>query len=157
MTRAASPTTRRSWRVELTTSKFQPADPSTVYTPFTFTDLAGEEILPSAYMASKAAVNRFSEALAGEVYAAGLRVFAISPGMVKTDMTAAAFQDLWDSPDVWTPIGMAIDLIQDLDSGLLDGLSGRYLRAAVDDWRALAERVDEVIAKDTHAMRLTPL
>jgi len=120
-------------------------------------DLAGEEILPSAYMASKAAVNRFSEALAGEVYAAGLRVFAISPGMVKTDMTAAAFQDLWDSPDVWTPIGMALDLIQDLDSGLLDGLTGRYLRAAVDDWRALAERVDEVIEKDSHAMRLSPL
>lgn len=155
------PNDKKELAVELTTSKFQPADPSTVYTPFTFTftftDLAGEEILPSAYMASKAAVNRFSEALAGEVYAAGLRVFAISPGMVKTDMTAAAFQDLWDSPDVWTPIGMAIDLIQDLDSGLLDGLSGRYLRAAVDDWRALAERVDEVIAKDTHAMRLTPL
>ncbi|MEP7054440.1 MAG: SDR family oxidoreductase [Actinomycetota bacterium] len=119
--------------------------------------LAGGEILSSAYLASKAAVNRFSEALAGEVYADGVRVFAISPGMVKTDMTAAAFPDLWDSPDVWTPIGTSIDLIQDLDSGLLDGLTGRYLRAAVDDWRALAERVDEVIAKDSHAMRLSAL
>ncbi len=117
--------------------------------------LAGDQILSSAYLASKAAVNRFSEALAGEVYAAGLRVFAISPGMVKTDMTAAAFPDLWDSPDVWTPIEKSIDLIEDLDSGLLDGLSGRYLHAGTDDWRMLAGRVEEIIAQDAHAMRLT--
>lgn len=119
--------------------------------------LAGEEIKSSAYMASKAAVNRFSEVLAGEVYAAGLRVFAISPGMIKTDMTAAMFQDVWDSPEVWTPVRLAIDLVQDLDSGLLDELSGRYLRAAVDDWRELAQRADEVIATDSLAMRITAL
>ena len=117
--------------------------------------LTGEDVKSSAYMASKAAVNRFSEVLAAEVYAAGLRVFAISPGMIKTDMTAAMFQDIWDSPNVWTPIRLAIDLIQDLDSGLLDELSGRYLRAALDDWRALALRGDEVIARDSHAMRIT--
>ena len=44
-------------------------------------------------MASKAAVNRFTEAVAGECFAAGVRVFAMSPGMVKTDMTAAVFAD----------------------------------------------------------------
>lgn len=38
---------------------------------------------------------------------------------------------------------------------MMDPLSGRYLRATVDDWPALAQHVDEVIAKDSHAMRIT--
>jgi 3-oxoacyl-[acyl-carrier protein] reductase len=113
--------------------------------------------LTSAYMASKAAVNRFTEAVAGECHASGVRVFALSPGMVKTDMTAEVFTDIWDDDDVWTPIERSLDLICDMDSGLLDALSGRYLRAAIDDWRAVAARADEVLELDTHALRLREL
>ena len=114
--------------------------------------------LTSAYMASKAAVNRFTEALAGECFGAGVRVFAMSPGMVKTDMTADVFADRWDDDDTWTPMDTSLDLITDLDSGMLDDLSGQlYFRAAVDDWRSLAARADEVIALDTNVMRLTEL
>jgi 3-oxoacyl-[acyl-carrier protein] reductase len=113
--------------------------------------------LTSAYMASKAAVNRFTEAVAGECFSAGVRVFSMSPGMVKTDMTAEVFTDIWDDEDTWTPIETPVDLIMDLDAGLLDALSGRYFRAAIDDWRALAGRADEVISLDTHALRLRPL
>lgn len=69
--------------------------------------LTGEHVKSSAYMASKAAINRFSEVLAAEVYDAGLRVFAISPGMIKTDMTAAMFQEIWDSPEEWTPVRLS--------------------------------------------------
>ena len=119
--------------------------------------LDNDGTLTSAYMASKAAVNRFTEALAGECYETGVRVFAISPGMVKTDMTAAAFPDLWDNDEIWTPVERCLDLIADLDSGILDQLSGRYLRAAVDDWRSLAARADEVIALDTNVLRLADL
>ncbi len=119
--------------------------------------LDNDGTLTSAYMASKAAVNRFTEALAGECFAAGVRVFAISPGMVKTDMTAAVFADLWDDDKTWTPIEKSLDLITDLDSGMLDQLSGRYFRAAVDDWRSLARRADEVIALDTNVLRLADL
>jgi 3-oxoacyl-[acyl-carrier protein] reductase len=53
-------------------------------------------VISSAYMASKAAVIRFTEALAAEARPAGVNVFAISPGTVKTDMTAATFADNWD-------------------------------------------------------------
>lgn len=113
--------------------------------------------LTSTYMASKAAVNRFTEAVAGECFDAGVRVFAISPGMVKTDMTAEVFTDIWDDEDEWTPIETPVDLITDLDSGLLDALSGRYIRAAIDDWRSLAARAAEVIELDTHTVRLRPL
>lgn len=119
--------------------------------------LANDGTLTSAYMASKAAVNRFTEALAGECFGAGVRVFAMSPGMVKTDMTAAVFADRWDDADTWTPIEKCLDLITDLDSGMLDALSGRYFRAAIDDWRSLASRAEEVLSRDTNIMRLGEL
>jgi len=113
--------------------------------------------IPSAYMASKAAVNRFTEGVAGECFSAGVRVFAITPGMVKTDMTAAAFPDLWDDADVWTPVEKCLDLITDIDAGMLDALSGRYIRASLDDWHELATRADEVVALDAQVLRLTHL
>lgn len=113
--------------------------------------------LTSAYMASKAAVIRFTEALAGECFGAGVRVFSLSPGMVKTDMTAEVFADVWDDEDTWTPMDKSLDLITDLDSGMLDQLSGRYFRAAVDDWRSIATRADDVTALDTNVLRLRDL
>ena len=119
--------------------------------------LDNDGTLTSAYMASKAAVNRFTEALAGECFDAGVRVFAMSPGMVKTDMTAGVFAEQWDDQDVWTPMHQSLDLITDLDSGMLDRLSGRYFRAAIDDWRALAARADDVIERDTNVLRLAEL
>ena len=36
-------------------------------------------------------------------------------------------------------------------------LSGRYFGAAIDDWRSLALRADEVVALDTHVLRLRDL
>ena len=112
--------------------------------------------ITSAYMASKAAVNRFTEAVAGETFSSGIRLFAISPGMVKTDMTAGLFADDWDDEETWTPIEKCLDLVMDIDSGLLDQLSGRYLHAE-DDWRMLAQRASEVIELDTNRLRLTDL
>ena len=111
--------------------------------------------LNSAYMASKAALVRFTEALAAEARPAGVGVFAISPGMVKTDMTAALFADIWDDPDTWTPPETTADLIEFLDSGALDGLSGRYIHARNDDWRAMAACVPDILDSDLHALRLT--
>ncbi len=118
--------------------------------------LDANDVINSAYMASKAAVIRFSEAVAGECHAQGICVFSMSPGMVKTDMTAGAFSDLWDDPDVWSPVDKAVDLVLDLDAGRLDELTGRYFRAAIDDWRALADHAPEVVAADGQSMRLTP-
>jgi NAD(P)-dependent dehydrogenase (short-subunit alcohol dehydrogenase family) len=114
-------------------------------------------VINSAYMASKAAVIRFTEAIAGECAAAGVQAFSISPGMVKTRMTAGAFADQWDEPDFWTPMEKAVDLVADLASGMLDALSGRYLRAGVDDWRALAQRAKEINTADAHVLRVRTL
>ncbi len=114
-------------------------------------------LINSAYMASKAAVIRLSEALAGECASTGVKVFSMSPGMIKTDMTAAGFADHWDEVDFWSPMDKAVQLVEDIASGSLDALSGRYLRAAVDDWHALAARVNEVNAADAHALRVRPM
>jgi len=111
----------------------------------------------SAYMASKAAVIRFSEALAGETAPTGVRVFAISPGMVKTDMTAGVFAEYWDDPDVWSAPEVTADLVEFIGTGALDSLSGRYIHAASDDWTALAERSADVMARDLHTMRVHTL
>jgi 3-oxoacyl-[acyl-carrier protein] reductase len=108
----------------------------------------------SAYLASKAAVIRFSEALAAETRPAGVTVISISPGTVKTAMSTEAFADVWDDPDVWSPPELAAELIEFIGSGALDELSGRYIRAAVDDWRALGNHVPEIIEHDLHSMRL---
>ncbi len=110
--------------------------------------------LNSAYMASKAALVRFTEALAAEARPAGVSVFAISPGMVKTDMTAAVFADIWDDADVWTPPEITAELIEFLDTGVLDGLSGRYIHARNDDWRTMAARIPEILDRDLHALRV---
>lgn len=114
-------------------------------------------LINTAYMASKAAVNRFTEALAGECASAGVKAFSVSPGMIKTDMTAGAFADHFDDPDDWSPMAKVEDLVEDIASGMLDGLSGRYLRAAVDDWRALAVQVDKVNEADALTQRIRSL
>jgi 3-oxoacyl-[acyl-carrier protein] reductase len=111
-------------------------------------------VINSAYLASKAAVIRFSEALAAETRPAGVTVLSISPGTVKTGMTTESFADLWDDEDIWSPPELAAELIEFIDSGALDQLSGRYIRAAVDDWRALPAHLPEIIEHDLHSMRL---
>lgn len=116
-----------------------------------------EPILNSAYLASKAAVIRFSEALAGEARPAGVGVFVISPGMVKTDMTAGPFADEWDDPEIWSPPELAADLVEFIGSGALDELAGRYIHAVADDWRHLAERTAEIVENDLYALRVQKL
>jgi NAD(P)-dependent dehydrogenase (short-subunit alcohol dehydrogenase family) len=112
------------------------------------------ERIGSAYMASKAAVVRFSEALASEARADGIQVFAISPGTVKSEMTAWIFAAEWDDPAFWTPPEVSADLIEFLDSGALDALSGRYIHAANDDWRALAGQTSDILAHDRLSLRV---
>jgi len=109
----------------------------------------------SAYMSSKAAVVRLTDALAAELRGTGVAVFAISPGMVKTAMTEPVFAELWDNPEVWTPPERTADLVAFIASGALDPLSGRYIHAVTDDWESMPERVEEIRAADLNALRLT--
>jgi NAD(P)-dependent dehydrogenase (short-subunit alcohol dehydrogenase family) len=104
----------------------------------------------TAYSASKAALNRFSETLAAQLAGRGVAVFPISPGLVRTEMTIGSFPE--DAP--WTPPECAPQLVRALATGEFDRLSGRYLHAEHDPPEQLRDRIDEILADDLNALRL---
>jgi NAD(P)-dependent dehydrogenase (short-subunit alcohol dehydrogenase family) len=104
----------------------------------------------TAYTSSKAAANRFAETLAKALEDTPLRVFLISPGLVRTEMTEGNFPD----DAAWTPPELAPRLVRVLASGRADALAGRYIHAEHDDVEDLIRRADEVRERDLNAVRL---
>ncbi len=103
----------------------------------------------TAYGSSKAAVHRFSELLAAQLAPRGVFVFSISPGLVRTEMTAELPRD---AP--WTPPECAPRLVRALASGELDALTGRYLHAEHAPPESLRGRIGRILADDRNAIRL---
>jgi 3-oxoacyl-[acyl-carrier protein] reductase len=114
---------------------------------------SGASYLPmggaTAYGASKAALGRFGELLAGQVAEFGIAVFTISPGLVRTEMTNSFGDNV-----PWTPPELAPRLVRALASGRADRLAGRYIHAEHDDIDSLIERADEIEQRDLNAIRL---
>jgi NAD(P)-dependent dehydrogenase (short-subunit alcohol dehydrogenase family) len=114
---------------------------------------SGSSYLPGAtsgaYGASKAAVGRFGETLAAQVAEHGVKVFVISPGLVRTEMT-----DMFPKDAPWTPPELAPQLVRELASGRFDALSGRYLHAEHDPPDELEARIERILAEDLNAIRL---
>jgi 3-oxoacyl-[acyl-carrier protein] reductase len=115
---------------------------------------SGASYLPgggsTAYSASKAAVGRFGETLSHQVAEHGVKVFVISPGLVKTEMTGGRMPE--DAP--WTPPELAPRLVRELASGRFDALSGRYIHAEHDPPDELEARIERILADDLNAIRL---
>jgi NAD(P)-dependent dehydrogenase (short-subunit alcohol dehydrogenase family) len=93
----------------------------------------------SAYGASKAAVTHLVASLAEELAGTGVAVFAISPGLVATDMTDWPADLLAHRPElaglrarVALPAAAACDLVRDLATGRFDALSGRFVHVRED-------------------------
>ncbi len=106
----------------------------------------------SAYCVSKTALLRLSGAYTEAGRGHGLAVFDISPGVVRTSMTAG--MRLMADREEWTDPELVVDLVAAACSGDLDALSGRFLRAGVDDPAALRGRLGERVAADPAARRL---
>jgi len=114
---------------------------------------SGASYLPGstsgAYSASKAAVGRFGEVLARQVKEHDIKVFVISPGLVRTEMTDQFGDDM-----AWTPPELAPRLVRELASGRFDALSGRYIHAEHDPVDELERRIERILAEDLNAIRL---
>jgi 3-oxoacyl-[acyl-carrier protein] reductase len=109
--------------------------------------LPGQQM--TAYGSSKAALYRFGETLAEQLKPHGIPVFIISPGLVRSEMTANFPEDL-----PWTPPELAPRLVRVLASGRADKLSGRYIHAEHDDIEDLIRRADEIVEGDLNTIRL---
>jgi 3-oxoacyl-[acyl-carrier protein] reductase len=110
----------------------------------------------SAYSVSKAALARLTECIALPAEQAGVRVFDVSPGLVRTDMTEGmpVWQGLED--DEWNPVERMVEAVLRIAAGDLDELSGRFLHASRDDLDTLAEQAGQVRAADARVLRLRP-
>ncbi len=107
----------------------------------------------SAYSVSKAALLRFSDSLDAELGDGRVRVFAMSPGLVRTAMTrdVPMFADLPE--EAFTPIDVGADLIVRLASGQADALGGRMIHAS-DDLDALIADAEELRRAGRYQLRL---
>lgn len=120
----------------------------------------------SAYAASKAAVVRFGETLAGEVREAGIDVNAVAPGALNTRLldevleagpsaVGEAFyaQSLKQKETGGTPLETGARLCAFLASPESNGITGRLLSAVWDPWPDLPGRRDELAASDIYTLR----
>jgi NAD(P)-dependent dehydrogenase (short-subunit alcohol dehydrogenase family) len=117
----------------------------------------------SAYAAAKAGVVSLAEGLAAATADTAVRVFAVTPGRVRTDMTRHMVESetgrRW-LPEMqrgeWLDAGRFTDLVLFLASGRGDALSGRFLHA-LDDVDELVRRTEEIEREELYAPRLRRL
>lgn len=106
----------------------------------------------SAYSVSKTALLRLSGTYAAAGRDRGLAVFDVAPGVVWTAMTATmpamAERTQWSDP------ALVVELVAAIATGDLDHLSGRYLRAGLDDPDELRGELGRRLAADPAARRL---
>jgi NAD(P)-dependent dehydrogenase (short-subunit alcohol dehydrogenase family) len=108
----------------------------------------------SAYGAAKAGLFRVGGALHAAGHSAGLRVFELSPGVVRTPMTGgmAVHEDRTE----WTDPADVVALVVAMAAGELDAWSGRMLRAGADDVATLRALAAAGLPEDARTLRLRP-
>jgi len=121
----------------------------------------------SGYGSSKAALMRLTESLDREVREAGVSVFAMGPGLVRTAMTELQLKteagrrwmrrihEMFDQ-GMDVPPTMAARLAVELASGRLDELHGRAFGVRDDLDNVLAHK-DAILGEDLKTLRLTEL
>ena len=120
----------------------------------------------SAYAASKAAVVRFAETLAGELRPWHVDVNSVAPGALNTRLLAevlaagpAAVGDAFyersrrQQTDGGTPLEQGAALCAFLASAESDGITGRLISAVWDPWPELSERRADLDGSDIYTLR----
>jgi len=109
-----------------------------------------------AYSASKAALVRFTDGLAASVTRYGVRVFLISPGMVRTRMSELIPGVNKMSGFEWQPPEAAAKLVLRLARGEGRMLSGRFIHVE-DDFDELVRESRRIRKEDIYTLRLPKL
>ena len=120
----------------------------------------------SAYAAAKTAVVRLVENIADEERASPLDVNAIAPGAINTRLTheiVALGPQVVGKAEFTTAqkqlasgggsITRALDCVEWLLSAASDGISGRLISAAWDDWASMTAQKGELAGPDTYKLR----
>lgn len=121
----------------------------------------------TAYAASKAAIVRFIESLAGEVISFGIEANNISPGLLDTRLLDEVLtagpevvgQDFYDrmaqarSSGKTTPLSVGADLAVFLASDASNGITGRLISAQWDKWEDWPEHLAELTDSDLYTLR----
>jgi len=118
----------------------------------------------TSYASSKTGLMRLTEGLAKEVQEHGVKVFAVGPPAVLTDMTRFIMNDpggkKWRPGFSRTfeeggghPPELVADFVVELVSGKADHLTGRYFLPH-QDLDEIIERSDEIISKDLLTLRI---
>jgi NAD(P)-dependent dehydrogenase (short-subunit alcohol dehydrogenase family) len=121
----------------------------------------------SGYIASKAALARFSEVLAAETKPHGISVFALAPATVRTAMSEHSlncpngkkwipwFARIFDE-GLTVPAERVAEFAAHLASGVADALSGRFL-SVTDDLEFLLKNLAEIEQENLYSLRLRKL
>lgn len=121
----------------------------------------------SAYIASKAALARFTEVLAAETKPHGISVFALAPATVRTAMSEHSlnspnakkwipwFARIFDE-GLTVPVERVAEFAAQLCSGIADALSGHFL-SVTDDLELLLNNVVEIDQEHLYSLRVRKL
>lgn len=105
----------------------------------------------TATSVAKTALIRFSEGLAAELSSYGIPVFAIQPGIVRTQLLESYGLKLPEESFVSPE--RAGNLCVKLSSGRYDALSGRFI-GIDDDLDEMLKRADEIAARELYTLRI---
>jgi len=126
---------------------------------------AGPRANLSAYATAKAGLVRFSETIAEELRATGIRVNCIAPGAMKTQMlaellaegNAAGEREHAAASKVFEEGGASMDRVADLAlflaSDASKGITGKLISAVWDDWEQWPEHLAELSSSDAYTLR----
>lgn len=118
----------------------------------------------TSYASSKTGLMRLTEGLAAEAQEYGVKVFAVAPPAILTDMTRfimndsggkrwrAGFSKVFEKRRDYPP-ELVANLVVELVSGKADRLTGRYFLAH-RDFNETIRRSEEIISKDLLTLRI---
>jgi NAD(P)-dependent dehydrogenase (short-subunit alcohol dehydrogenase family) len=109
----------------------------------------------TGYTVGKGALARFTTQLDAQYRGRGVRAFDLSPGVVRTDMTAA--MSMHTGRTEWTPPEAVVELVAAIGEGRLDSLGGRFFRAGADTAESLLSQQSAILDSNARVLRLAPI